>query len=275
MAALPAVPVRRRCRSTTCEVASLYEIGWRQGSLVDASLPIGGLLLDGDGCMVVARAGTHSAWVVTTQDCDLAGWEQTRTEPLVELRARFPLADPAAEWGIRSRLVRLDENECAASDEPPIRLSPAALMVVSGGRTRPRVLASERVQALKTWLGRRYDRPAVPKHFVALARDIAERAQRSSQRPFVSELHDVLMQFDDQSSPPRFKLFAVVRDAGDREVARRWLNEVGTAVPYSLGVLASLDAGYKSETSLELIETSYAADLSRLSWPGPEPHGAI
>ena len=255
-------------------MASLYAIGWRQGSLVDADLPVGGLVLDADG-QPVARAGTHDAWVLATQDCDLDGWEETLSEGLVELRARFPLADPSAEWGIRSRRLRLSETECAVSDEPPIRLSPAVLVAATEGKPQPEVLAPERVLALKTWLGRRYDRPAVPRHLVALARDIARRAQRHAQRPFAPELHDVLMQFDDQSPLPRFILFAVVRDRGDKEAARGWLTAVGTAVPVDLGVLAAVDAGYRSETSLELVENSYAADLTRLSWPGPEPDGAL
>ncbi|MHB8312458.1 MAG: hypothetical protein ACYDD0_04050 [Candidatus Dormibacteria bacterium] len=210
-----------------------------------------------------------------TQDCDLAWWETTLTEPLVELRARHPVPDPSAEWGIRSRLLRLNDTECVFGDEPPIHLPPAALVALTDGTPQPGVLTSDRTLALKTWLGYRYDRPAVPPHLVDLARDIAERAQRPSQRHFTPELHDVLMQFDDQSAPPRFVLFAVVRDEADKDAARRWLTEVGAAVPRHLGVLAGLDAGNRSETSLELLETSYAADLTRLSWPGPKPHGSL
>jgi hypothetical protein len=74
---------------------------------------------------------------------------------------------------------------------------------------------------------------------------------------------------------PAFYLFAVATEGADRGAARRWLVDVGTAVPEHLGVLAGADAGYRSETSLELLETSYSADLSKLSWPGPEPTGAL
>lgn len=255
-------------------MASLYAHGWRQGSLVYAELPVGGLATGEDG-QLTPRVGSHPAWVLVTQDCDLAFWETTLTEPLVELRARHPVPDPSAEWGIRSRILRLNETECVLGDEPPIHLPPAALVTLTDGMLQPGVLSSDRTFALKTWLGYRYDRPAVPVHLVDLARDIAKRAQRPSQRHLTAELHDVLMQFDDQSAPPQFVLFAVVRDGADKDGARRWLAEVGAAVPRHLGVLAGLDAGYRSETSLELLETSYAADLTRLSWPGPKPTGAL
>lgn len=246
-------------------------MGWRQGSRLDAELPIGGLILNAEAT-VAGRAQTHGRWVVTTQDCDLAAWDENRREPLVEVRPRFPLNKASVEWGIRSRVLRLDDDECVNSDDPPIRLSPAPLVKVAERNPRPAALAQGRVVALKTWLGRRYDRPAVPEHLVGLATTIARRARRTSPSN-LSDLHDVLMQFDDQVSPPRYILFAVVCDAGDKEAARRWLVEVGSGVASDTGILAGVEAGYRSEVSLELLETSYAADLSQLSWPGPDPHG--
>lgn len=106
---------------------------------------------------------------------------------------------------------------------------------------------------------------------VAVAKDIASRASRPSRRGFAVKLHDVLIQFDEQTTPPTFLLFAVIVNGTDKEVARQWLTGVGMAVPDRLGVLGGVDAGYRSETSLELIESAYSADLSGLSWPGPDP----
>lgn len=244
---------------------------WRQGSFVEAEFPVAGFTLDDHG-QVRACTGTHRTWVVASQDCDLNDWETTRTEPLVELRARITAEDPDTEWGIRSKVVRLTETEGVHSDSAPLRISPAALVAMA----RPAdVITHPRGIAFKTWLGRRYDRPAVPDDQVALAKDIATRARRPSRRGFAVELHDLLIQFDDQTTPPAFLLFAVIIDGTNKEVARQWLTEVGVAVPDRLGVLGGVDAGYRSETSLELIESSYSADLSGLSWPGPDPHGAL
>lgn len=253
-------------------MASLYSLGWHQGSRLDAELPVGGLLVGPDG-NVVGRSQTHARWVVTTQDCDLDNWDEDRPEPLVELRPRTLLDSASVQWGIRSRILRLDQHECVSSDAPPIRLSPAALVKVAAARVQPEALAPGRIFALKTWLGRRYDRPAVPEHLVGLAREIVKRALRTSRPRLVENLHDVLMQFNDQASPPRFVLYAVVSDTGDKEAARRWLTEVGAAVATETGILAGVDAGYRSEVSLEVLETSYSADLSQLSWPGPDPRG--
>ncbi|MHB8618236.1 MAG: hypothetical protein ACYDAG_01485 [Chloroflexota bacterium] len=80
-------------------------------------------------------------------------------------------------------------------------------------------MADGRTAAFKRWLGYRYDRPAVPDHLVALAQQIASRAQRRAGRPFARNLHDVLIQFDDSTNPPRFYLFAVVADGADRDEA--------------------------------------------------------
>lgn len=252
-------------------MANLYAIGWRQGSFVQAELPAAGFVLDDQG-QVRASTGIHWAWVVASQDCDLNDWETTRTEPLIELRARITADDPDTEWGIRSRVVRLTKTEGVHSDTAPLRISPAALVAVASPAD---VITPARAVAFKTWLGRRYDRPAIPDDQVALAKDIAVRARRPSRRGFAVQLHDVLIQFDDQTTPPTFLLFAVIIDGTDKEVARRWLTEVGMAVSDRLGVLGGVDVGCRSETSLELIESAYSADLSGLSWPGADPHGAL
>ncbi len=255
-------------------MARLYSLGWRQGSRLDADLTVGGLILTLE-VSLVGRAETHGRWVIATQDCDLAAWDEDRPEPLVELRPRVVLGSQSQDWGIRSRVLRIDDHECVISDEPPIRLSPAALVNVAKQNPQPGPLTPGRIVALKTWLGLRYDRPAVPEHLVGLAKAIAKRTRRTSPPNLVSDLHDVLMQFNDQVSPPTFFLFAVVWDAGDKEAARRWLFGAGSAVASDTGILAGVDAGYRSEVSLELLETSYSADLGQLSWQGPDPRGVI
>lgn len=191
-------------------------MGWRQGSFVQVELPAAGY----DHGQVRACSRTHEAWVVASQDCDLNDWETTRTEPLVELRARITADDPETEWGIRSRVLRLTETEGVHSATAPLRISPVALVAMA----RPaEVITSARAIAFKTWLGRRYDRPAVPDDQVALAKDIAARARRPSRRGFAVKLHDVLIQFDDRTTPPTFLLFAVIADGTDKEVTRQWL----------------------------------------------------
>jgi hypothetical protein len=185
------------------------------------------------------------------------------------LRAVHELNDHSADWGIRSHRLRLSDSTFTSSNIPSAFLSPLALTALAPSQP-PSMVGPERATALKTWLGYRYDRPAVPEHLVELARDIAKRAQRRGGRTFADGLHDVLMQFDDQTNPPQFDLIAVMCDGTDPEEARLWLTTVGTAVSTKLGVLSGVQVGYRREIPLSVIEDSYAADVTRLSWGDPD-----
>jgi hypothetical protein len=127
-------------------------------------------------------------------------------------------------------------------------------------------IAPIRRRGLKTWLGLRYDRPAVPENVLELAKSIANEVSRAKNRPMGLLVRDVLMQFDTSSEPPRFSLFAVLDNEADRDDARVWLAAIAMAVPATLGVGDELDARSAAGISLHLVETSYAADVSQLTW---------
>ena len=153
------------------------------------------------------------------------------------------------------------------------RLLITAGLLASYGR--PSLLLSDaRAKTFKTWLGLRYDRAAIPEHLVALAKEVATRCGSRSGRAAAEEVHEVLMQFDDSASPPRVALFAVVADSADKQIVRTWLSDASLRIDTKLGVVAHVDVATKAETSLVLIENSYAADLSQLTWRGEEPTGA-
>jgi len=103
---------------------------------------------------------------------------------------------------------------------------------------------------------------------------IAERASDRPRRPTADMVHDLLVQFDTTMGDTRFILFAVIVDDGDAGAVRAWLGDIGAAVPTELGVMAGYDVGTRSETSLALLESSYALDVSDLTWRGEEPMGA-
>ena len=75
-----------------------------------------------------------------------------------------------------------------------------------------------------------------------------------------------MMQFDDGLQPVRVALFAVIADAADTEAVRVWLADVATRLNADLGVVAHTQAATRAQTPLESAETSYAADLSQLTW---------
>lgn len=83
------------------------------------------------------------------------------------------------------------------------------------------------------------------------------------------------MQFDDSSEPVRFSLFAVVEDEQDAEAVRDWLGGVASRIPVELGIGDELEAAPAERISLQLIEQSYAADVTQLTWRRgkPEPEG--
>lgn len=246
-------------------MADLYELGWRQGSVFEADLPAYWLVQSESG-EAMPMSENFDRWVVCTQDCDLRSSPSNSTVDHIEIRPVFdegPLDRVTHDWGIRSRKLRLNETWHANASSPRALVT-AELLVSLGGT--PAVLANDRARALKTWLGLRYDRPAIPERLVEFAKEVAARCGTRSGRAAGEEVHEVLMQFDEQAFPPKVALFAIVADNADRSMIRKWLAEAANRINPNLGVVAHIDARYKNETSLALIETSYAADLTQLTW---------
>ncbi len=211
---------------------------------------------------------SYGRWVVCTQDCDLRSSRIDSHRPVVELRPVLD-EDPPCDWGIRSRRFLLDQGAYVDTDAPRCVVTPALLSTMRPGREA--ALDEARSRAFKTWLGLRYDRPAVPEHLVDLAREIARRCSGGSGRTISEQVHDVLMQFDESTQPVQVALFGVIVDDAGAEAVRVWLADVATRINSDLGVVTVIDVGTRAQTSLELVETSYAADLSQLTWSRNRP----
>lgn len=257
-------------------MASLYDDGWRQGSRLTVSLPNDTVVLN-TANEPSRDLKEHNRWVVATQDCDLAFTDSSNAEPTVELHTVFRHdSDPNTDWGIRSRRFVLSENEHVVSPSPHTLVSAAVLTVIRsspGSRVEP--LPDLRVVAFKRWLGYRYDRPAVPEQCVALAQRVAKEVQRNRRRLMGKRVRDVLMQFDEAQRPPRFSLFAVIRDTADEQEVREWLADIALSIPVELGIGDEFVAVTSQQVTLHLIETSYAADVTQMTWRGSTPEGAF
>jgi hypothetical protein len=254
-------------------MASLHAKGWRQGSVFSAALPLTYVVVAEDGTPA-ARSSPHGRWVVVSQDCDLDGTDEAESEATVELRPIF-VDEPPEDWGIRSGKLLVAEGEYLVASSPRVTVSAHVLStLLDGGDIAHREPSTDRKLALKTWLGVRYDRPAVPTELVPLATRISREVRARRFRETAGRTRDVLMQFDDSGTPPRFSLFAVLERAEDEDEVRTWLSEAALAVPRTLGVADEIRAAPASEISLHLIETSYAADVSQVTWrsnqPGPD-----
>ncbi len=256
-------------------MAYLYDLGWRQGSLAAVSLGFSTTCATASGGISEIR-DSHDFWVVATQDCDLAAADQSFNEPVVELRPIYR-DGKSRPSGIRSReLVLVDSDALFLhAQSPRVMISPAALVAstVRLADVPGNHLTDHELVRLKTWLGKRYDRPAVPEELGKLARNIAAAVQMHRGDEIVRGIRDVLWQ-GEVAQPPRFSIYAVLSKEADQTRAREWLTAVALEGPVTVGVPDEIEAVPATRISLELIETSYSADVSDVTWQGGGPHGA-
>jgi hypothetical protein len=283
------------------EEPSLYSTGWRQGSMFEYTLALNGVVLRVAAQQPsltrrglfrfvrrtvarlshrdqpeaeqgpVPRSSAHGFWIVSSQDCTLDQTDVGEPEPVVELRPVFA-ENPPTDWGIRARKFLLDQNHYVDDYAPRTSIAPAALHYIGEQGHLGTPLPSERALAFKTWLGFRYDRPAVPPDRVELAKQIAE-AVRALRQPAIPVVRDVLMQFS-PGDPPEYALVAVILDPADKPLVRSWLADIALRVPLHLGTASRLEAVTTREVSLHLLENSYAADVSQITWRRTGPQGA-
>ncbi len=232
--------------------------------------------------MIIAESGEvvedrqeYDTWIVATQNCDLDWLDELAPENDVELRPVF-CEDPPTERGIRSRKHLLETPHYVDAQSRRVMISPAALRtLLQSDATRDNAVADdeERIRAFKTWLGYRYDRPAVSDEYVPLAVSIAEAVKKQRAKSYSGQVRDILAQFV-EDDPPRYQLFAVIEAGVDPDQIREWLAEAARSVPIELGIADDIDAATADETSLALIEGSYAVDLTSITWSGKTIRGA-
>ncbi len=236
-------------------MASFYRKGWRQGSLLSASLSCN--VLDQSDALV---EHSFNEWVVVTQECDLDGAEEDATEPLIELRPVYK-NEGDVQVGIRSEVFVVDHERWLHAQSPRLMVTPRRLAELS--TNEPPRISVRRSELLKTWLGLRYDRPAVPDAFVQLAKAVA-RAVKGKKGEVADQVLDVLMRFE-AGDPPGVGLYAVTEDDTHRDSVEIWLQKVAEAVPQQVGVVRETRSATVHQISLWTIQNTYSADVSQLS----------
>lgn len=248
---------------------SLHDLGWRQGTVFEADLKVLTYGFEGGHCTPIEA--TYELWVVTSQDCDLHALESDSHDRVIEISPAVP-GKSSLGWGIRSRQLRLSADVYVEAEAPRLKLSPQALSAFAS--TMWPDLEEGRAVAFKTWLGRRYDRPAVPTAFVRLAQDIAKQVKAARTPERANACHDVLFQIR-EGDPLLFELTAIAADLAHAAELELWLTEAALLIDPSLGVMDSPPlAVTKSELSLNVLENSYSADLSEITWKKEDPKGA-
>lgn len=154
-------------------MASLYDEGWRQGTIFGAVLPLDAVVLNQSSGEPERRVGSHDRWVVATQDCDLDQTDSATAEPNIELRPVY-YDNPQDDWGLRSATLRLGDQDYVRSASSRTLVSAEVLTTIKGTLAVITEPSFTRRRAFTIWLGKRYDRPAVPPGLVPLARKIAE-----------------------------------------------------------------------------------------------------
>jgi hypothetical protein len=155
-------------------------------------------------------------------------------------------------------------------------VSPAVLthLLETDGTRRHEWLNDRELLGLKLWLGLRYDRPAVPTTLVPLARAIAKAIQARDGEAALSEVREILVQFR-TGEPTRFRLIAVILPTAIRAKVRSLLAEACLDVPIEIGTLDQIVVGAATEISLDVIENSFAIDVSQITWGRGQPRGAV
>jgi hypothetical protein len=255
---------------------SLFANGWKRGSVLSANLNASATIVV-DGLLQEIHQ-QFGLWMVVTQDCELFDADESDGEPKIELRPLGRDASPPM-LGIRSRKLRISHGrpEYLHSESLRCMISPAALTAILGQDlgSREEWLDDDELLALKTWLGLRYDRPAIPTELVDLAVAIAQAIERRKSHPALRDVRDVLAQFDTSMTPPQFRLFGLVLPSAAVEVVRELLLEAATSVSYELGVVSGIEIGTANQISIHVLETSFALDLTKITWRSGRPDGAV
>jgi hypothetical protein len=169
--------------------------------------------------------------------------------------------------GVRSRTFYIGLGDFVHADRPRTHVSPALLATLSPAS----LLLPWRALGFKTWLGLRYDRPAVPTALVELAKSIGQELRSVFEGPLGTQIWDVLVEYSPGSTRVDYGLVAIVGDAADRERIQATLSEAALRVPVQLGQCTAIKVGGKGDISLDLLENSYSADLSQLTWGSRDP----
>lgn len=247
---------------------TVYAAGWRQGAVLKADVAVVSTIRNPASGNAKESRAMHSMWALVTQDCNLYRMQSNVNSSVMELRQVYD-TDPPAHEGIHARkfLLDADRGHYLVDDKPVAFVSPR-FICDPGLAQVAYYLGDARVLALKAWLGRRYDRPAVPDEYVPLAKAIAESVKDGKKAQLIGQIRDVYMQFSSTGDHASYSLYAVITEEADPAEVREWLAERAFEVPDELGIVSDIQALTASQISYATIETSYCADLSQLTWMG-------
>ena len=155
------------------------------------------------------------------------------------------------------------------SNQPRLMVHPSVLAIAE------HVSCSLAPRRLKTWLGLRYDRPAIPQAYVAVTEILVKKIKAKRSRKTAARVRDVLASFNTgDDGQVEFELIAILPSPSSEEVLRDvqdWISGIALEVPPEVGIGTRVEARPDEEVSLAFIEKSFVLDASSLTWPISPP----
>lgn len=243
---------------------SLFEEGWRQGSLLKASLTVRSYdLVDGK---ITPSDHEFGMWTVVTQDCDLHSTQCTDRNRQIELRPVFPSAGVRVD-GIRSRWARITPDFVLNADSQKLTMTARALHSLQEFRDDS---ADElRRREIKAWLGLRYDRPAVPEPFDRMASKVLHPQLFGALPPALDgKIRDVLVSYESETE---VRLWVVLRDGDDRLRCLEWIDGVAQFLRREHGItILERQAEDARRTPYAIVEGYHGLNSAELSMGNSE-----
>jgi len=214
----------------------------------------------------------HDLWLLTEQDCDLDQTLDSDTDRLFELRAVREHAGDIPS-NIVGAEVRIDDTHCLKAMDHAVKVTATWLMANVENRVDT---AEKRRREIKTWLGYRYDRPAVPKEFVEIHKRIqslakAKRGKPDPNKPAqleenwtkinLKKVRDVFVAYEraQQNGKIRASLIAIANSQDSVPEVQEWMERIRDGV---LGdevfVISDVTAEDVDGTSLSVPEKAFS-----------------
>jgi hypothetical protein len=239
---------------------SLYAEGWRQGSLIRETMVVHFIDLR-DGA-VVDCSERFDYWLLATQDCDLEQTPCTNSARQFELRPVLPRTKDDKLDGLRSRTIIVKDEFVLRSDSKKLTLTARALNTLKAKREDD--LDEDRRAQIKTWLGLRYDRPAIPTPFVALGLRLKKAFIDEMADDFIGVVRDVWVYFDDEHT---VRLFVILVDAQKQRAqdVRDWTDDVIGNLNDEGIIVSERHVEPPERTPLSVLQSYFGLGLAELS----------
>jgi hypothetical protein len=163
---------------------------------------------------------------------------------------------------LRSRTILVKDDLVLRSDSKKLTLTARAINSLKAKREND--LDEERRVQIKTWLGLRYDRPAIPTPFVSLGERLKKAYLDDLPIEFIGIVRDVWVYFENEHE---VRIFVILVDVqkGRADDVRDWVADVAATLSDENIAVRELHVEGPDRTPLSVLQTYYGLGLAELS----------